>query len=140
VAEGEITGISDSRYTPRAASVAPEQICPMTPTTPSPTMRVATSGAHVGIADIVFDHQFDLLAQQAAVGIPFLDHQLGGPDARDSVRGQVTGMGPATPILIVSGSPAPQETSEINSSAATAIKPSFFILHSFLKADFSLSL
>ena len=49
-------------------------------------------GGLFGLALLVLDQQFNLLAVDAALGVDILGYQLGGIDRGQAVRGQVTGM------------------------------------------------
>ena len=50
-------------------------------------------GGQFGLTLVVLRHQFDVLAQHAALGVGFFNDDLGGIEAGDAVRGQVAGMG-----------------------------------------------
>jgi hypothetical protein len=61
-----------------------------------------------GLALAVLDHQFDLLAQDAACGVLLFDGQLGPVDVRLAVVGDRARQGWITPILILSCAAAPK--------------------------------
>ena len=42
-------------------------------------------GGHFGFTDIIFNQQFNLLAQDTTAGIDLLDNQFGGFESGDSV-------------------------------------------------------
>ena len=49
-------------------------------------------GRQFGLALVILGHEFDLLAQDAALGVGFLNDELGGIEAGHAVGGKVAGM------------------------------------------------
>jgi hypothetical protein len=61
---------------PRAALVAPEQMCPSTTCSTFGNQFGGRVGGHFRFADVVFHQQFNLFTEYTTLGVDIFYHQL----------------------------------------------------------------